>query len=112
MLLAPQLCSADPDLAGSPAALAYLASQYPLPRFPIPNDYKTYDPTRLEKLDDGIARYEYNFHKHLLKFLEALDFYAATEAVGMTKLCAQLSTSVDRGKAEKMPLSFSGGSLD
>ena len=65
----------------------------------------------MTKLEEVISRYEQNFHHQLQVFLEAMDYYAATEAVGMTKLCAQLSSTVDKAKAAKRvsrPLSAGG----
>ena len=107
-----QLWATDPVLAGSPSSFAYLTSQFPRS---IPEYLKNYDPTRLAKLEETMSRYEYNFHHHLQIFLDIMDKYAATESVGMTKLCAQLSSIVDKGKVEKAgkkelrPLSAGGG---
>lgn len=90
--LSRQLCSADQDLAGSKTANAYLSSQY-TSRHPIPDAFKSYDPTRLAKIEDMLLKYEYNFNHHLRLLLDALDYYAATETVALSRLCAQLSTA-------------------
>ena len=86
---------ADQSLAGSPAAVGYLNSQYSA-RHPVPDFYKVYDPTRLAKINDLLGKYEANFNRHLQIFLDALDFYAATETVALSRLCAQLSTASEK----------------
>ena len=93
-----QLWSADPLLAGSALSLTYLASQYPRS---IPENLKSYNPTRLAKLEETLERYELHFHRHLRVFLQAMDLHASTNSAGMTKLCARLSIIVDKEKAEK-----------
>ena len=123
------LFAADPSLAGTPRALSYLSTQFssskssaakisntsahaPSPSNPqdsdkpvslqypnIPANLLTYDSTRLPKMDDLLGKYEYNFNRHLKIFLDALDYYAATETVALSRLCAQLSmASKDRGE--------------
>ncbi|RDW79759.1 spindle pole body component-1 [Coleophoma cylindrospora] len=47
----------------------------------------------LEKMSDIIAKYEYNFSRHLQILLDALNHYAATETVVLLGLCARLSTA-------------------
>lgn len=89
--LSRQLCSADKDLAGSPAATNYLSSQYTSRHHPVPDALKLYDPTRLPKMEDMLSKYEFNFNHHLRLLLDALDYYAATETVALSRLCAQLS---------------------
>lgn len=91
------LCSADASLAGSPAALAFLQTMYPLARHPIPERLKTYDPDGLGRMFDLIEKYEENFNRHLALLLEALDYYAATETVALSRLCAQLSMASEKG---------------
>lgn len=51
------------------------------------------DETRLEKMNDIIKKYEYNFSRHLQILLDALNHYAATETVVLLGLCARLSTA-------------------
>ena len=93
------LFSADPSLAGTPRSIAYLETQFSA-RHPIPDNLKTYDPTRLAKVDDLLGKYEANFNRHLKIFLDALDYYAATETVALSRLCAQLSTASE-GRDER-----------
>jgi gamma-tubulin complex component 2 len=51
------------------------------------------DETRLDKMNDIIKKYEYNFSRHLQILLDALNHYAATETVVLLGLCARLSTA-------------------
>ena len=92
------LFSADADLAGSKAAEAYLLSQS-TSKHPVPDALKTFDPSRLAKMEDTMQKYEDNFNRHLRILLDALDYYAATETVALSRLCAQLSTAGERGEA-------------
>ena len=93
------LFSADKALAGSSASISYLNSHYSA-RHPIPENLKSYDPARLAKLDDLLSKYEDNFNRHLKILLDALDYYAATETVALSRLCAQLSTASE-GRDER-----------
>ena len=88
------LFTADQSLAGSTASLAYLDTQYSA-RHPVPENLKSYDPARLGKLDALLGKYEAHFNRHLKILLDALDYYAATETVALSRLCAQLSTASD-----------------
>ncbi|TAQ83235.1 hypothetical protein B7494_g8439 [Chlorociboria aeruginascens] len=53
----------------------------------------TFDQARLEKMNDILQQYEYNFSRHLQILLDALNHYAATETVVLLGLCARLSTA-------------------
>jgi hypothetical protein len=59
---------------------------------------RTYDPTRLSKIEKMLTAYETNFNTHLELLLDSLDYYAATETVAMSRLCAHLSTAVGKRK--------------
>ena len=48
-------------------------------------------------MQDMLSRYEDNFNKHLNMLLDALDYYAATETVALSRLCAQLSMASEKG---------------
>lgn len=67
----------------------------------MPDDLLKYDPERLGKLDDMMDKYEYNFNHHLRLLLDALDYYAATETVALSRLCAQLATAGEMGREDK-----------
>lgn len=86
------LFAADPSLAGTPRSIAFLETQFSA-RHPIPENLKSYDSARLAKIEDLLGKYEANFNRHLKIFLDALDYYAATETVALSRLCAQLSTA-------------------
>ena len=47
---------------------------------------------------DLLDKYEENFNRHLTILLEALDYFAATETVALSRLCAQLSMASDKGE--------------
>ena len=89
------LFAADQSLAGSTASLEYLKTLYPA-RHPLPDNLKSYDPARLAKLNDSLGQLEQYFNRHLQIMLDALDYYAATETVALSRLCAQLSTASEK----------------
>ncbi|SLM33712.1 spindle pole body component [Lasallia pustulata] len=95
--LSRNLFSADADIAGSKAAEAYFLS-HSTSKHPIPDALKAFDPSRLGKMEDTMQKYEDNFNRHLRILLDALDYYAATETVALSRLCAQLSTASERGE--------------
>ncbi|EQL31334.1 hypothetical protein BDFG_06280 [Blastomyces dermatitidis ATCC 26199] len=80
--LSRSLVSADPDLSG-PNSKQSVASS---------DATKTYDPTRLGKLEDTLKRYEDHFNRHLRILMDSLNYFAATESVVLLKLAHSLST--------------------
>ncbi len=100
------LFTADPDLAGTAIAEAYILSQS-TSKHPIPASATAFDPTRLDKLDDILQKYEDNFSRHLKILLDALNYYAATETVALLGLCARLSMAND-GMASGNAGNFAG----
>ena len=44
-----------------------------------------------------LGKYEYNFSHHLKLLLDALDYYAATETVALSRLCAVLGSATNGG---------------
>lgn len=54
---------------------------------------KTTEAARLEKINETLHKYEYNFSRHLQILLDSLNHYAATETVVLLGLCARLSTA-------------------
>lgn len=66
----------------------------------MPDNLKTYDASRFVRIDETLASYEKHFNRHLKIFLDALDYYAATETVALSRLCAQLSTASE-GRDER-----------
>ncbi|KAL4916957.1 Spc98 family-domain-containing protein [Aspergillus aurantiobrunneus] len=70
------LTSADPDLSSNPAT----------------SDGRSYDPTRIAKLEDTLKRYEDHFGRHLRILMDSLNYFAATESVVLLKLAHALSS--------------------
>ncbi len=88
------LSAADPDLAAKP----------PSHEKPTGGDAKaatpaapstTHDPAKIDKIEDLLQKYEYNFTKHLKILIDALDYLAATETATFLNLSARLSTAVE-----------------
>ncbi|PLN76594.1 Spc98 family-domain-containing protein [Aspergillus taichungensis] len=71
------LASADPDLTGN---------KHSNP------DGRSYDPTRIGKLEDTLKRYEDHFNRHLRILMDSLNYFAATESVVLLKLAHALSS--------------------
>ncbi|PKY01443.1 hypothetical protein P168DRAFT_284202 [Aspergillus campestris IBT 28561] len=75
--LARALASADPDLTGNKQTNP---------------DGRSYDPTRIGKLEDTLKRYEDHFNRHLRILMDSLNYFAATESVVLLKLAHALSS--------------------
>ena len=99
--LSRELERGDPDLVGAqkPTSMSKQQwSRYQLERrsdssqSTASNSVST-DETRMEKMNDIIKKFEYNFSRHLQILLDALNHYAATETVVLLGLCARLSTA-------------------
>jgi gamma-tubulin complex component 2 len=67
------------------------------------------DETRMEKMNDIIMKYEYNFSRHLQILLDSLNHYAATETVVLLGLCARLSTANQGTKYSGLRTDEDGG---
>ena len=74
---------------------------YSSTRHPIPENLKIYDPDAVKKLNDFLVKYEDNFNRHIKILLDALDYYAATDTVALSRLCAQLSQASEKGGEER-----------
>ena len=48
-----------------------------------------------------LGKYEYNFNHHLKLLLDALDYYAATETVALSRLCAVLGSATNGGDGDE-----------
>jgi len=46
---------------------------------------------------DMIGKYEDNFDRHMKILLETLDYFAATETVALSRLCAHLTLTSEKG---------------
>lgn len=75
---------------------------YPSARHPVPAKLKTYDPDGVTKIVESLEKYEENFNRHIRILLDALDYYAATETVALSRLCAQLSVASEKGGEERL----------
>lgn len=51
----------------------------------------------MDNLYDMLGKYESNFEHHLRLLLDALDYYAATETVALSRLCAILGSAMGSG---------------
>jgi gamma-tubulin complex component 2 len=96
------LCAADKSLVDDPAALKYLQSLYPSARHPVPERLKNFDPDGVAKIVESLEKYEENFNRHIRILLDALNYYAATETVALSRLCAQLSMASEKGGEERV----------
>ena len=97
------LFACSPSLAGNPAHLTYLASTSYRHKNAqsIPDEIKAYDPKKLENLTEMLGKYEFNFNHHLKLLLNALDYYAATETVALSRLCAVLGSATNGGAGDE-----------
>ena len=96
------LCTADQEFAGTPPALAYLKTLYPSSRHPIPENLKAFDGDALKKINENLIKYEDNFNRHIKILLDALDYYAATDTVALSLLCAQLTLASEKGGEDRL----------
>jgi len=77
----------------------FLANSYG--KRPIPEDMKRHDPKKLDALYEMLGKYEGSFDHHLKILLDALDYYAATETVALSRLCAVLGSAMGGGRDEE-----------
>ncbi|KAH7411574.1 Spc98 family-domain-containing protein [Phaeosphaeria sp. MPI-PUGE-AT-0046c] len=117
------LIVADPDLvshanatlnaANNPTTTSTKLSKNQLPP-PTTNTNPThratyiYDPNRVDKMYEMLAKYEENFTRHLKILLDTLNYLAATETVVFLSLCARLSSAGEGVKGFQMPTGMEG----
>lgn len=97
------LFTCSSSLAGRSAHLNYLITtshRYKTTK-DIPEEMRTYDPKKIDNLNEMLGKYEYNFNHHLRLLLDALDYYAATETVALSRLCAVLGSATEGGGERK-----------
>jgi len=87
--LSKHLAAADPDLGDTAATI----KPHTKAAVKDASTNSTYDPSKLPKLIDLLAKYEENFTRHLKVLLDTLNYLAATETVVFLSLCARLSTA-------------------
>lgn len=100
------LITGDPDLvahfnaAAQPSSTKNPSSSVPPPlssqRASKSGPY-VYDPQRVDKMFDMLAKYEENFARHLKILLDTLNYLAATETVVFLSLCARLQSAGEGG---------------
>jgi gamma-tubulin complex component 2 len=107
------LITGDPDLVAQ--VNAALAPSNPNPNAPIataashrPNTQVVYDPQRVEKMFDMLAKYEENFTRHLKILLDTLNYLAATETVVFLSLCARLTSAGEGLSGFQAPMGMEG----
>lgn len=67
-----------------------------------------YDPARVDKMFDMLAKYEENFTRHLKILLDTLNYLAATETVVFLSLCARLSSAGEGLSGFQAPMGMEG----
>jgi gamma-tubulin complex component 2 len=88
------LITGDPDLVASANAAS---SSNPTPSASRSAGPYVYDPHRVDKMFDMLAKYEENFARHLKILLDTLNYLAATETVVFLSLCARLQSAGEGG---------------
>ena len=93
------LYTCTPQLAGSHAHVAHMISTSHRHKTAkdIPEEMKAYDTKKLDNLIEMLGKYEFNFNHHMRLLLDALDYYAATETVALSRLCAVLGNATEGG---------------
>ncbi|KAH8726024.1 Spc98 family-domain-containing protein [Phaeosphaeriaceae sp. PMI808] len=106
------LITGDPDLVAQ--LNAALSTKPPAPstssKTPLPptTSQFTYDPSRVDKMFDMLAKYEENFTRHLKILLDTLNYLAATETVVFLSLCARLSSAGEGVRGFMAPMGVEG----
>jgi gamma-tubulin complex component 2 len=67
-----------------------------------------YDPQRVDKMFDMLAKYEENFTRHLKILLDTLNYLAATETVVFLSLCARLTSAGEGLSGFQVPMGMEG----
>ncbi|KAF1918238.1 Spc98 family-domain-containing protein [Ampelomyces quisqualis] len=67
-----------------------------------------YDPQRVDKMFDMLAKYEDNFTRHLKILLDTLNYLAATETVVFLSLCARLTSAGEGLSGFQAPMGMEG----
>jgi gamma-tubulin complex component 2 len=108
------LITGDPDLVAQvnasfapppPSKNPSSASTQP-PNKPTPQII--YDPQRVDKMFDMLAKYEENFTRHLKILLDTLNYLAATETVVFLSLCARLTSAGEGLSGFQAPMGMEG----
>ncbi|KAJ4369645.1 gamma tubulin complex Spc97/GCP2 subunit Alp4 [Neocucurbitaria cava] len=119
--LSKYLITGDPDLVAqlnatyaSPNPSATTKSSTQPPSRPgassshRPTTQFVYDPQRVDKMFDMLAKYEENFTRHLKILLDTLNYLAATETVVFLSLCARLTSAGEGLSGFQAPMGMEG----
>jgi gamma-tubulin complex component 2 len=103
------LITGDPDLVTQVnAALNPVSNPRPNAARSTANTQFVYDPQRVEKMFDMLAKYEENFTRHLKILLDTLNYLAATETVVFLSLCARLTSAGEGLSGFQAPMGMEG----
>ncbi|KAH3915055.1 spindle pole body subunit [Parastagonospora nodorum] len=103
------LITGDPDLVTQVnAALNPASNPRPNAARSTANTQFVYDPQRVEKMFDMLAKYEENFTRHLKILLDTLNYLAATETVVFLSLCARLTSAGEGLSGFQAPMGMEG----
>jgi gamma-tubulin complex component 2 len=94
------LITGDPDLVSQINALG--------PAQHRASTQFVYDPQRVDKMFDMLAKYEENFTRHLKILLDTLNYLAATETVVFLSLCARLTSAGEGLSGFQAPMGMEG----
>jgi gamma-tubulin complex component 2 len=108
------LITGDPDLVAQVnAALAPSSNGRPNAPIATATSHRAttqfvYDPQRVDKMFDMLAKYEENFTRHLKILLDTLNYLAATETVVFLSLCARLTSAGEGLSGFQAPMGMEG----
>lgn len=88
------LTAADPDLAAKQTSTEKSTAGDANPAT-LAAPSTVHDSAKIDKIEDLLQKYEYNFTKHLKILIDALDYLAATETATFLNLSARLSTAAE-----------------
>ena len=98
---APPPSKSSKSSKAAPAAALLSATHRPTTQF-------VYDPQRVDKMFDMLAKYEENFTRHLKILLDTLNYLAATETVVFLSLCARLTSAGEGLSGFQVPMGMEG----
>jgi gamma-tubulin complex component 2 len=104
------LITGDPDLVAQVNAALAPVSKAPVAAgasVRAPAQF-VYDPQRVDKMFDMLAKYEENFTRHLKILLDTLNYLAATETVVFLSLCARLTSAGEGLSGFQAPMGMEG----
>jgi gamma-tubulin complex component 2 len=94
-------------ITGDPDLVAQVNASLP-PSSTSKSNHVVYDPQRVDKMFDMLAKYEDNFTRHLKILLDTLNYLAATETVVFLSLCARLTSAGEGLSGFQVPMGMEG----